>query len=481
MRLSIPIAVAVLTRVASSHGRTDQVDVAIVGAGLSGLSAAKELSAVGKTILVLEARDRVGGRILDVKLPNGGVVETGAAFIGPSQDRVLALAAELQLETFPTYNSGENVLWQDGERVTYPTEGPAGNIPPISESSLMQLAEAQARLNAMAQEIDVNAPWNHPQAVELDSTTFDSWLDGATPLEEARFLFDVATTSIFSAEPRELSLLYVVAYIASAGNSTTPGTLERLTSTAGGAQERRIKGGMQQLAVKLAERLGKKRIALNAPVRRVERRGDSYQVTADGITIKARHVVIAMSPPLAARIVYRPQLPAQRDQLTQRLPMGSIGKAIAIYNQPFWRADGLTGQAVSDSGVVRSAFDISPEDGSYGALMGFIEADQMRKLDDKSEQEIQLRVTNDFVNYFGTNASNPIGWVIQRWDNEEFSRGGPVAFGPPGVLTQYAPALTRPFERIHFAGTESAPYWTGYLDGAIRSGERVAKEILDAF
>lgn len=475
MRLSFTLAFAILIRLASSRDRASQVDVAIVGAGLSGLSAAKDLRAAGKSVLVLEARHRVGGRVLDIKIPNGGVVEAGAAFVGPSQDRVLALAAELQLETFATYNAGDNVLWQDGERATYAAEA----LPPIPESSLIQLAETLGRLNAMAQEIDVNAPWDHPRAVELDSTTFSSWLDVVAPLEEARDLVDVVTTSVFSAEPRELSLLYVVAYIAAAGNATTPGTIERLASTAGGAQERRLKGGMQQLAVKLAERLGESQIALNAPVRRVERRGNGYVVTADGLKVKARRVVIAMSPPLASRIVYRPQLPALRDQLTQRLPMGSIGKAIAIYDVPFWRADGLTGQTVSDSGVVRATFDVSPEDGSYGVLKGFIEADEMRKLDGSSELEIQLKATNDFVNYFGANASNPTGWVIQRWDNEEFSRGGPVAFGPPGVLTQYGPALTQPFEGIHFAGTETAPYWTGYLDGAIRSGERVAQEIID--
>jgi monoamine oxidase len=453
------------------------VDVAIVGAGLAGLSAAIQLSAANKSVLVIEARDRVGGRVLNAKLPGGGVTEVGAQFIGPTQDRVIALAAELGLETFATYNTGENVLWQNGTRSTYSTSG-LDAAPPIDDLSLLQLATALDQLDTMAMEINVTAPWTHPRALEWDSMTFGSWLDNATPLQPARSLLDVATTSIFSAEPRELSLLYTLAYIASAGNETTPGSIGRLTSTTSGAQDRRVKGGTQLLAIRLAERLGVERIALSAPVRQIEKTDSGYMVTADGLVVQAKHVVIAMSPPLAARIIYDPILPAKRDQLTQRLPMGSIGKAIALYDTPFWRADGLTGQAVSDSGVVRSTFDSSPEDGAYGAMMGFIEADEMRKFDDKSEAEIQAEVVKDFVNYFGPKAAHPTSWVIQRWDNEEFSRGGPVAFAPPGVLTQYGSALTQRVEGIHFAGTESAAYWTGYMDGAVRSGERVAREIL---
>ena len=274
---------------------------------------------------------------------------------------------------------------------------------------------------------------------------------------------------------------HTIAYIASAGNETNPGIFQRLIATSGGAQERRIKGGTQLLAIKLAKRLGKNRIALNAPVRRIQKCNTGYNVAADGLTVRAKHVVIAMSPPLAARIIYHPLLPASRDQLSQRLPMGSLGKAIAVYDTPFWRAAGLNGRVLSDSGAVRATYDNSPEDGSYGALMGFIEADEMRKLDGKSEDAVKAEVLKDFVKYFGQQAEHPKSWAIQRWDNEEFSRGAPVAFAPPGVLTQYGPSLTQPFQGIHFAGTETAPYWTGYMDGAIRAGESVAKEIIHAF
>lgn len=195
--------------------------------------------------------------------------------------------------------------------------------------------------------------------------------------------------------------------------------------------------------VKLAATLGD-RVVLNAPVRTIARSGAKYVVTADGVTVTAKRVVVAVPPPLAARITYDPLLPAARDQLTQRLPMASVGKAIAIYDTPFWRADGLNGQVVSDTGVISSTFDNSPPDASYGALMGFIEADEARKYDAASEAEVKAAVLKDYVTYFGSKAASPTSFVLQRWNNEAYTRGGPVSIGAPGVLTQYGPALRAP-------------------------------------
>lgn len=454
------------------------VDVAIVGGGLSGLTAARDLIAGGKSVVVLEARNRVGGRVLNVNLTNGGVTEVGAEFLGPTQDRVIALAKSLGLGLYDTYNNGSNILWENNTRTEYNDEGPYGAVPPVDYDSLVQVATAQGQLDIWASEIDVEAPWNHPSAQEWDSMTFSTFLDQVTTLPPARFLLDIATTSIFSTQPSELSLLYTIAYIAAAGNETLVGTLERLIGTSDGAQAQRVTGGTQLLAIKLAQRIGLDKVVLNAPVRRVQKIGSYYYLAADTAIVRAKSVVIAMSPPLAARISYDPLLPASRDQLTQRMPMGALGKAIAIYATPFWRADNLTGQVVSDSGVVRSTWDSSPEDASYGALMGFIEADEMRAWDAKTDAELEAAVLQDYVNYFGPKAAEVQSWVIQRWDNEEWSRGGPVAFGPPSVLTKYGPALKTPAGGIHFAGTESSDYWVGYMDGAVRSGERVAKEIL---
>ncbi|MGW6956084.1 flavin monoamine oxidase family protein [Streptomyces chartreusis] len=460
-----------------SSGGTPMVDVAVVGAGLAGLTAARDLVAAGKSVVVLEARDRVGGRVLGLNLAGGGVTEGGGEFIGPTQDRIRALADSLGVQTFTTYNTGNNLLYKDGRRTPYATDGILGSVPPIDAAGLANAAIVQAKLDDLAKQIPVDAPWTAAKADEWDRQTFETWLRANAVIPSAKFLFDVACTSIFSAEPRELSFLFVLFYIAAAGNSANPGTLERLTETAGGAQELRFVGGSQLVPIKLAATLGD-RVVLDAPVRTIARSGSKYVVTADGITVTAGKVVVAVPPPIAARITYDPLLPAARDQLTQRLPMASVGKAIAIYDTPFWRAEGLNGQVVSDTGVISSTFDNSPPDASFGALMGFIEADEARRLDAASEAEVRAAVLKDYTTYFGAKAASPTSFVLQRWNNEAYTRGGPVSIAAPGVLTQYGPALREPVGGIHWAGTETSTYWMGFMDGAVRSGERVAKEVL---
>ncbi|WP_367322417.1 flavin monoamine oxidase family protein [Streptomyces sp. HUAS ZL42] len=467
------------TAAGTAAAATRDVDVAVIGAGLAGLTAARDLVAGGRTVAVLEARDRVGGRVVNLSLANGGVTEGGGEFIGPTQDRIKALADSLGVATFATYNTGKNLLYKDGRKTPYATDGILGSVPPIDAAGLANAAIVQAMLDDLAKQIPVDAPWTAAKAEEWDRQTFETWLRANAVIPSAKFLFDVACTSIFSAEPRELSFLFVLFYIAAAGNESNVGTLERLTETANGAQELRFVGGSQLVPIKLAATLGN-RVVLNAPVRSIARSGSRYVVTADGTTVTANRVVVAVPPPIAARISYDPLLPAARDQLTQRLPMASVGKAIAVYGTPFWRADGLNGQVVSDSGVVSSTFDNSPPDASYGALMGFIEADKMRELDAASTDTVKAAVLADFATYFGDKAKSPTSFVLQRWNNEAYTRGGPVSIAAPGVLTQYGPALREPVGGIHWAGTETSTHWMGFMDGAVRSGERVAKEVLAA-
>ncbi|KAH8803648.1 monoamine oxidase [Xylogone sp. PMI_703] len=481
LRLACIIQVAAASALAETSSidtRHNKIyDVAVVGAGLSGLTAAQNLINAGKSVVVLEARDRVGGRVLNAHLKNGGITELGAEFVGPTQDHVLNLIASLGLKTYDTYNTGNNTLWYDNIRQTYQATAGSSPIPPLDIPSLIQAETAQGALDEMAASINVSAPWTHPSALEWDSMTFGSWLSNITTLAPARFLLDIFSTSVFSAESDELSLLYVISYIASAGNETNPGTVERLTGTADAAQAQRVEGGTQLIAIKLAERLGTQNIKFNAQVRSISKSSNGYDIGGN-YPVSAKQVVVAMSPPLASRIEYYPLLPASRDQLTQRMPMGSIGKAIAVYKTPFWRSQDLNGQVLSNSGIIRSTFDNSPSDGSFGALMGFIEADEMREFDGQPESAVKAAVIESLVNYFGPEAANFTEFVLQRWDNEQFSRGGPVAYGPPTVLTRFGPALRQAVGGIHFAGTETAPYWTGYMDGAIRSGERAASEIL---
>lgn len=459
----------------SYGGNTNKVDVVVVGAGLSGLAAAKALQEGGKTVAVVEARDRIGGRVVNKQLRNGGVTELGAAFVGPTQDDVLALIEELGLRTLDEYNDGSNLAFTSDQRYAYSSSSP---IPDLDSASLQAAATVIGQLDAYAASIDVARPWSHPNASDWDALTLSTWLAEQNLPPSVLALLDSAFPSLLSVDPGETSLLYAAAYIAAAGNATEPGTLERLISVENGAQEKRIVGGTGLLATGLARKIGEHNIHMNSPVQAIIEQSGAYLVQSAGPSFIGKNVVVAMSPPLSSRIYYSPPVSAKRDQLTQRMFMGSLGKATAIYAKPFWRAANLTGQVTSDSGTVRTTLDVSPADGSYGAILGFLEADQVRDLDDATESEIQALVLKDYIRYLGPQAANVTEWVIQRWDNEVFSRGGPVAVAGPGTLSRYGPALREPSGGIHWAGTESSDFWVGYMSGALRAGKRAAKEIL---
>ncbi|KAE8214932.1 hypothetical protein CF327_g1734 [Tilletia walkeri] len=475
------VILAVSSAVAFAGVQADTLDAIVIGGGFSGLSTAKTLAAAGKSYLVLEARDRTGGRVKNAQLPGGGYTEVGGEFFGPTQDYSLGLAKELGVAVYPTYNSGKNVWYRNGYRGLSDAAGLFGSvIPAVDPISLLQLVTAQSDLNKMAKSVNVAEPWKSSKAAEWDKKTFGSWLDDRGLTSAARAVMDAATESLFSAEAQQLSLLYTIAYIASSGNATTPGSFERLTSTGDGAQMYRVVGGTEILATKLADKLGRQNIALDSPVQTVQKTSDGQYsvVLRNGTAFTSKAVVVAMSPPVAGRINYDPPLTTQRDQLSQRMVMGSIGKVIATYKEPFWRKAGLSGQAVSGSGTAKTTFDQSLNDGSVYALMGFLEAETMQRLDSASDDQITSEAVEDFVNYFGPKARNVTSWTVQKWDLEEFSRGGPTAIAAPGVLTQLGPALKAPVGNIHFAGTESSDYWVGYIDGALRSGERAAKEVI---
>ncbi|TPX11725.1 uncharacterized protein E0L32_007462 [Thyridium curvatum] len=457
------------------------VDVAIIGGGFSGLAAAKDLVAAGKSVIVLEARDRVGGKVYDkeVKNKDGGKVELGAEFVCNNHTRLLALAKELGVKTFRTYADGKMVLCTKEDRLLYdPIE--SQGLPPLPEEDLITLGTVSAQLNEFAAELDVWKPWAHCNAKAWDSLTMSTWLDGFTKNGIAREVLDLTLRAVLSAEPEDISFLSVLVYIARTGSEGVPGRIEMLTNVKDGSLEDRIEGGPQSIAIKLSERLGSEKVRLRSPVRQVLRNELGYSVVGDTFKVQAKKVVIAIAPALAGRLVYSPPLPAIRDQLCQRVPMGSLGKVFAIYDTPFWRHDGLSGEVASVEGVTQSTFDSSPPDSSFGALMGFLEANEMRRLDGAPEQEIFDAVKKDFIRYFGPKAANVQSWMLQRWDNEEYSRGGHTGLFPPNVWTQFGPALTQPIDGIYFAGTEASPYWAGFMEGAIMAGEAAAKSIMDA-
>jgi monoamine oxidase len=456
--------------------RRPSADVVVVGAGFAGLTAARELVRAGKSVVVIEARNRVGGRVINHDLGGGAISERGGTFAGPTQDHVLALARELGIGTFDTYDTGDNVYVSGGQRSTYSDQGATGTAPndPVI---LADLALVVAQLDQMSTQVPVGAPWESPNAGSWDGQTLETWINANSTTPQFRHLVPAATRPIFGCEPRDLSLLYVLFYIASSGNETNPGTFERNFNTRQGAQQSRFFGGSQLIALRIAAQLGR-RIVLSSPVRRIEQVSGGVRVTSDRASLSAKHCIVALPPSLAGRIDYAPDLPAERDQLTQRVPQGTMTKVAAVYDRPFWREKGLTGTAVNADGFVSATFDDSPPSGTPGVVFGFVGGDQARSFNRMSAADRRRIVLSEYQGFFGAEAGSPRDYFETNWAAETWSRGCPVATYGPGTLLAFGSALRTPVGRIHWAGTETSDYWSGYMDGAVRSGERAAREVL---
>ena len=453
-----------------------RADVIVVGAGLAGLTAARTVEASGRSAVVVEARDRVGGRTLNHHLGSGKVIEVGGQWIGPTQDHLAALARELGIGTFKTYNDGNYLFYESGKLTPYSPTGPFGAVPPDLTADA-QLEAVLAELDANAKTVPLEAPWTAPNAGTWDVETFETYKQQHTLGSGATSLLDLAVEAVWACEPRDISLLFALFYIHSAGNETTPGTIERLINTAGGAQESRFVGGSQLISIEMAKALGK-RVVLSSPVRRIIQSRTGVTVHTDTQTFHGKTAIVTGPPSLTGLIRYEPLLPPLRAQLLQRFPQGSAIKVEASYPHPFWREAGLAGQVTSDTGPIKLTFDNSPPDGSPGVMLGFVEGHDARVFMQLPPGERRAQAIGCFVRYFGSQAANPTGYVEMNWATEQWTRGCYGGFTPPGVLTDYGPWIRAPFGRIHWAGSETSDYWNGYMDGAVRSGQRAAAEAL---
>jgi monoamine oxidase len=447
---------------------TAATDVVVVGAGLAGLVAARDLVAAGAEVVVLEARDRVGGRTLTLPAADGTPIDHGGQWIGPTQDRIAAVAASVGVTTYPSWDRGLRVEFRDGRAHRFD-----GQLPASDPGTAVAMGMAVRELEAMAATVPPEAPWDADQALAWDSQTVESWLQARVAAEGARTWLRTAVRSTLAAEAGELSLLHALFFIRSAGS------FAHLVETAGGAQERRFHQGAQTVSVRLAEALGE-RVVLGAPAAVVRHDRGGVVVEADGRAVAAERAILAIPPALAGRLSYRPALPGWRSQLTQRVPMGSVVKVHALYDEPFWRRDGLSGLVVSYDGPVEVVYDNSPESGSPGVLVGFIEGWHARAWGRLDQAERRAAVLACLVGFFGEAAGRPQELLERSWADEEYSGGCFAGYFPPGVWTSYGRALREPVGRLHWAGTETATVWNSYMDGAVRSGERAAAEVLAA-
>ncbi|MDA4107360.1 flavin monoamine oxidase family protein [Mycolicibacterium holsaticum] len=437
-------------------------DVVVIGAGFAGLTTARDLIRHGHDVLVLEGRDRVGGRSMTATIA-GVPVDLGATFVGPTQDAVVALAKELGCPTEPTYVRGKNLIHWRGRVRSY-----RSTIPRLSIIELLDVSRIQWRFDRVCRRVPVDKPWTSSIAEILDSKTLDDWLRYVRASASTRDLMAIMARVTWGAEPAEVSMLHAVRYVKAAGG------IGRMLDVEGGAQQDRFPGGTQQIALRMADELGP-RVVLDAVVRRVQRHPDgTLTVGCDRGDVTAKAVVVAVPPAHRAGIEFHPDLPPEHAKLVHHWPQGNLSKAYVAYETPFWRANGCSGEALSDEGPVFITFDVSPGDDGPGILLGFTDA---RSFDTLPAAQRRERALAGFTTLFGDAAAHPIDYLDHRWGAEGFAPGGPTAAVPTGSWTTYGPWLRKPVDGIFWAGTETADEWTGFLDGAVRSGQRAAEEV----
>jgi monoamine oxidase len=456
-----------VSRAASDSAQPHRVDAIVVGAGMAGLAVARTLRRSGKKIVVLEARDRVGGRVKAGKLA-GHTVDLGGMWVGPTQTRLLDLLREYHIATMRQYLTGKGIVEFAGKRVT-----PEGEDFGFDAQTQADYDQMLAKLNALVKQVPPDAPWSAPKAEELDDITVEQWLRDNVHNDTLFRMMNSEVRSTLTAEPWQISMLYFLFYCRS-GDS-----FEELAKYDNGAQMYIVPGSMHQVSAAMGKELADS-LVLEAPVTSLSQDSAGVTVVSAKGAWRGAHAIVALPLPLSSRIRYQPQLPPEREALTEQMPMGSVIKYWLAYEKPFWREHGMNGLVFTDTPPSTFIAEATPPEGKPGFLVGFIDGRRALQWSGRPMEERKKLAVDLIVKYLGPEGAKPIDYLDQDWPADPWSRG---CYGPsmgPGVLTTLGPNLRTKFGRVHWAGTETSPIWTGYIEGAIRSGERAAAEIMVA-
>ncbi|KAJ1324971.1 monoamine oxidase [Microdochium nivale] len=440
----------------------------VVGAGYSGLAAARQLKNAGKSVLVLEARDRVGGRAKTVHDPDGNYWDCGAAFVGDGQNLMYELAKEYGVEVFELPLEGQIMSVRDKT-----AKGYTGLIPPIHLWEAVDTGLAIQKFEKICESVNVEEPWKTPDAEELDAMTIEAWLAKTCWTRAGKLGVTLIFETLWGSGVSAASVLHG-AFFCKAGISLTG-----LSTVKGGAQNHMFVGGGQIIANKMYETLTSDTVHLSEPVLSVKMTETQAEVTTTKTTYTASKVILAVPPPLAQKIIFEPALPPEKTLLLQSLPMGLYIKAIASYPRRFWTENGLRGESTSYDGYCSVTYDATPPGGgARPKIQAFIVGTQARRFLELDDEQRRRVVLEELAVAFGPEAAKPDGFLIHTMAEEEWSMGCPVATPAPGLWTGLGPWMRRPVGRLHWAGTETSSHFMGYMEGAVFAGQRAAREVL---